>query len=436
MNRFQSWGRFPNADHEVRALRWLDAAVPEAGGKKILPYGLGRSYGDSCLNDGGTLIETSGMNRFILFDEASGILRCEAGVSLDEVLKLIVPKGWFLPTTPGTKFITVGGAIANDIHGKNHHVAGTFGCHVIAFELLRSDGDRLICTPDSNTELFKATIGGLGLTGLITWAEFTLKKVNNAWIEMESIKFEGIEEFLELSEDSDDDWEYTVSWIDCVAQGKGMGRGIFMRGNHSPASVLSRKVHDDPKVTAPFDCPNLMLNSLSIKAFNAVYYGKQRTKKSRTRVHYDPFFYPLDAVNDWNRIYGKRGFFQYQFVIPFKGGLETMNEILRMITASKQGSFLAVIKTFGSKSSPGMMSFPRPGITLALDFPNRGDSTLQLFKELDAVVDAAGGLLYPAKDARMSSEFFQKGYPQWDDFSKFVDPNFSSSFWRRVTKQL
>ncbi len=435
MNRFQSWGRFPNADQEVCALRWLDTAVPESGGKTLLPYGLGRSYGDSCLNDGGTLVETSGMNRFIKFDVEAGTIRCEAGVSLDEVLKLIVPKGWFLPTTPGTKFITVGGAIANDIHGKNHHVAGTFGCHVIGFELLRSDGTRHLCTSESNTDLFKATIGGLGLTGLITWAEFKLKKVSNAWIDMESIKFEGIEEFLELSKSSDKDWEYTVSWIDCVAQGKGMGRGIFMRGNHSPASVLSRKVHDEPRITAPFDCPNLMLNSLSIKAFNTVYYGKQRAKKAKTRVHYDPFFYPLDAVNDWNRIYGKRGFFQYQFVIPFEGGLETMNEILRMITASKQGSFLAVIKTFGAKESPGMMSFPKPGITLALDFPNRGASTLKLFKELDALVDASGGLLYPAKDARMSPTFFQKGYPQWEAFSEFVDPKFSSSFWRRVTSQ-
>jgi len=379
------------------------------------------------------LLETTGLNRFIAFDQKAGILRCEAGVSLDDILKLIVPKGWFLPTTPGTKFITVGGAIANDIHGKNHHVAGTFGCHVKAFELLRSDGSRLKCTSRTNTDLFKATIGGLGLTGLITWAEFRLKKINNAWIEMESIKFEGIEEFLELSNESDSDWEYTVSWIDCVAQGSSMGRGIFMRGNHSPASILSRKVHGDPKLTTPFNCPNIMLNSFSIKAFNTVYYGKQRNKCSRSRVHYDPFFYPLDAVNDWNRIYGNRGFFQYQFVIPFNNGQETMEEILRRITASKQGSFLAVIKTFGEKKSPGMLSFPRPGITLALDFPNRGESTLNLFTELDGIVDAAGGLLYPAKDARMSAEFFQKGYPQWEDFSSFVDPKFSSSFWRRVT---
>ena len=433
MNRFQSWGRFPKAEQDVHAMRWKDANLPDAGKKSVLPFGLGRSYGDSCLNDGESLIETSGLNRFIAFDENAGTLCCEAGVSLDQILKLIVPKGWFLPTTPGTKFITVGGAIATDIHGKNHHCAGTFGCHVKAFELLRSDGTRLRCTPRTNTEYFKATIGGLGLTGLITWAEFRLKKIQNALIEMESIKFEGIGEFLELSKESDDNWEYTVSWIDCVSRGKAFARGIFMRGNHAPASAMSRKVHSDPKLTAPFNCPNMMLNSLSIKAFNTLYYRKQRAKKTRSRTHYDPFFYPLDAVNDWNRIYGNRGFFQYQFVVPFEGGREVMEEILGKITASKQGSFLAVIKTFGDKKSPGMLSFPRPGITLALDFPNRGQFTTHLFDELDGCVEKAGGSVYPAKDARMSAEFFQRSYPNWEAFSQYIDPQFSSSFWRRVT---
>ena len=426
MNRFQSWGRFPKAEQDVHAMRWKDGALPDSGAKSVLPFGLGRSYGDSCLNDGNSLVETSGLNRFIAFDQNVGTLCCEAGVSLDDILKLIVPKGWFLPTTPGTKFITVGGAIANDIHGKNHHIAGTFGCHVKAFELLRSDGSRIRCTPRTNTELYKATIGGLGLTGLITWAEFRLKKIENAWIEMESIKFEGIREFMKLSKESDRDWEYTVSWIDCVSRGKAFARGIFMRGNHAPASVMSRRVHAEPKLTALFDCPNVLLNSLSIKAFNALYYGKQRAKKARTRTHYDPFFYPLDAVNEWNRIYGNRGFFQYQFVVPFDGGVETMENILEKITRSKQGSFLAVIKTFGNKKSPGMLSFPKPGITLALDFPNRGESTMQLFEALDELVESAGGSIYPAKDARMSAELFQNTFPQWEAFSQYIDPQFSS----------
>lgn len=434
MNRFQSWGRYPKADQDVHAFRWKGDSLPETGRKTLLPFGLGRSYGDSCLNHGHALLDTAGLNRFIAFDESRGILQCEAGVTLDEILKLIVPRGWFLPTTPGTKFITLGGAIANDIHGKNHHVAGTFGCHVKAFELLRSDGSRLRCTPRTHADLFKATIGGLGLTGLITWAEFRLRKIDNAWIDSESIKFEGLGEFLELSRASNDDWEYTVSWIDCAARGKSFGRGIFMRGNHAPASVLSRKLHHDPRLRAPFDCPNSMLNAFSIKSFNTLYYQKQRARHVRSRVHYDPFFYPLDAVDDWNRIYGNRGFFQYQCVIPFEDGQEAMEDILGRITASRQGSFLAVIKTFGDKKSPGMLSFPKPGITLALDFPNRGDSTLRLFDELDERVEAANGAVYPAKDARMSAAFFQKAYPRWEAFSSFIDPQFSSSFWRRVTQ--
>lgn len=434
MNSFESWGRYPKVDQEVKHVHWVDDELPDVGNKSLLPFALGRSYGDSCLNDGNVVVGTRGLKRFIEFDEEKGLIRCEAGVSLDEVLKLIVPQGWFLPTTPGTKFVTIGGAIANDIHGKNHHVAGTFGCHVTAFELLRSDNSRTLCTTTSNTDLFEATIGGLGLTGLITWAEFGLKKIDNAWIEMESVKFEGMDEFLALSEEADKKWEYTVSWIDCVTKGKTAGRGIFMGGNHSPASVLSRKVHADPKLMAPVDCPGFLLNKFSIKAFNTLYYNKQRQKKVQTRVHYEPFFYPLDAVNDWNKIYGKRGFFQYQFVIPFENGRDTMNEILKVIINSGQGSFLAVIKTFGSRKSPGMLSFPKPGITLALDFPNRGEKTLELFTQLDAIVERVGGSLYPAKDARMSPELFKKGFPQWEAFSKHIDPKFSSSFWRRVTE--
>ena len=252
---------------------------------------------------------------------------------------------------------------------------------------------------------------------------------------MESVKFEGIAEFLDLSKQSDKEWEYTVSWIDCVAQGESMGRGIFMRGNHSPASVLSRKLHAEPKFKTPFNCPNMLLNPISIKIFNTLYYNRQRTKKALKRVHYDPFFYPLDAIKDWNRIYGNRGFFQYQLVVPFEGGQQAMEEILIRISESRQASFLAVIKTFGAKKSPGMLSFPKPGITLALDFPNRGESTLKLFEELDVIVESVGGLLYPAKDARMSASFFQKSYPQWETFSSSVDPKFSSSFWRRVTNK-
>ena len=400
----------------------------------MLPYGLGRSYGDCCLNDGGALVCTAGMNRLLAFDAETGLIRCEAGACLDDVLKFIVPRGWFLPTTPGTRFITVGGAIANDVHGKNHHRAGTFGRHVRQFELLRSDGGRRICSPQENPEWFAATIGGLGLTGLITWAEFSLRKIGSAMIEMETIKFQNLDEFLQITGESDAQFEHTVAWVDCLARGKRQGRGIFMRGNHAPAGSGPLVAHQPPKLGVPLNFPGVALNALSVRLFNALYHGRVRQRVSRSVLHYGPFFYPLDAINHWNRIYGRHGFFQYQFVLPFSSDAAALRDIFGRVAHSGQGSFLAVLKTLGKLKSPGWMSFPIPGITLALDFPNRGARTLALFDELDRVVLEAGGRFYPAKDARMSAACFLKSYPQWKAFAEFIDPSFSSSFWRRVTK--
>jgi FAD/FMN-containing dehydrogenase len=399
----------------------------------MLPFGLGRSYGDSCLNDGDVLLLTTSLNHIVAFDDEHGLFRCEAGVSLDEVLKVIVPRGWFLPTTPGTKFVTVGGAIANDIHGKNHHRAGTFGCHITQFELLRSDGKRLLCSPLENSAWFAATIGGLGLTGLITWAEFKLRRVANAMIDVESVKFANLDQFFEISAESDRHFEYTVSWLDCLAKGTSLGRGIFMRGNHAGPGIQNLQPHRPPRLRVPIDFPNFALNHYSIKAFNTLYYGRARGSMSRKVMHYDPFFYPLDALNDWNRIYGRRGFFQYQFVVPFTHGHEAMRAVIARIASSGQGSFLAVLKTFGERESPGMLSFPFPGVTLALDFPNNGLETLALFDELDRIVLEAGGRLYPAKDARMPAHAFQEHYPRWREFRHYLDPAFSSSFWQRVS---
>lgn len=434
MNTLESWGRHSRSSHLVRPVFWSTDPLPLAGNRKMLPFGRGRSYGDSCLNDDGILLLTTPLNHMIALDEERGIIRCEAGICLDEVLRIIVPRGWFLPTSPGTKFVTVGGAIANDIHGKNHHRAGTFGCHVTQFELLRSTGERLLCSPDSNSEWFCSTIGGLGLTGLITWAEFRLRRIANAMIEMESIKFGSLDEFLSLSVESDHDFEYTVSWLDCAAKGSSLGRGICMRGNHAGGGIKSLDPHRAPWITVPIEFPNLVLNHYSIKAFNTFYYARQRSRKARAIVHYNGFFYPLDAVNRWNRIYGRRGFFQYQFVLPFSADQRPIREILSRIALSGEGSFLAVLKIFGDAKSPGILSFPRPGLTLTLDFANRGEKTLMLMHALDRVVLDAGGSFYPAKDARMSSEAFESSYPQWRVFSKYKDPGFSSSFWRRVTR--
>lgn len=399
----------------------------------VLPRGMGRSYGDSCLNDGGYLLFTRLLNKFVNFNPDMGILRCESGVTLDEILKVFVPQGWFLPVTPGTKFVTIGGAIANDVHGKNHHKAGTFGSHVICFELERSDGTRMICSKDRNADWYEATIGGLGLTGVILWADIRLKPINGPYIEMESIKFENLDEFFQISQESEAHCEYTVSWLDCL-HNDGV-RGIFMRGNHinKLEKEEMKAVHKNPTWKAfPFDAPSFLLSTVTIKLFNILFYNKQIIRKQRRIVHYDPFFYPLDNVNNWNRMYGKRGFLQWQCVVPVKNNKDAIRTILKEISKSKLGSFLVVLKEFGSIPAHGMLSFPMPGITLALDFPNVGEKLFSLLNKLDDIVCSAGGRIYPAKDARMSGKTFRSSFPKFEEFIKYVDPKLSSSFYRRV----
>lgn len=432
--RYQSWGRYPNAEHHaVKHIYWR-SDLPDLCklDPPLLPFGYGRSYGDSCLNNGGILLDITELRRIISFDAERGLICCESGVTLAEVLDLIVPHGWFLPVTPGTKFVSIGGAIANDVHGKSHHRDGTFGCHVTQFELLRSNGERLLCSPDQNTEMFGATIGGLGLTGVILWAEFKLQSIPSPLIDMERIRFRNLEEFFEITAESQH-YNYTVSWIDCLAQGKNLGRGLFTRGDfYDPPLGVNRAVSAKPIFTMPVDLPGFFINAFTVRAFNEVYYRAQPTKTIRRITGFDPFFYPLDVINDWNRFYGKPGFLQYQCVVPYENDYGPISEIIRRIGQSGQGSPVVVLKTFGEKPSPGMLSFPRPGVTLALDFAFRGKSTLQLLDHLDAVVREVGGAIYPAKDARMSFETFEASFPNWREFARFIDPKFSSSFWRRV----
>lgn len=397
-----------------------------------MPFGLGRSYGDVCLNDGGTLLDTRGLKHFISFDPRTGILDCEAGLALSELMDVLLPKGWFPPVVPGTKHVTIGGAIANDIHGKNHHRAGTFGCHVLGFELLRSSGERLFCSPEKNTDFFRATIGGLGLTGLILWARIQLKRTSSLWIDSEHLAFMDLNGFFELSRDSDESFEYTVAWVDCVSGGGKAGRGIFIRGNTTEDYVQDiKKRKTAATLRVPFDVPSCLLNSSTMGIMNEGYFRLQSAKKMKSRMHYDSFFFPLDCVEDWNRLYGRAGFIQYQFVLP-EGAEKAMAEVFNQITRSGLGSFLAVLKRFGSRPSPGMLSFPKQGITLALDFPNSGRQVFELLRSLDDIVAASGGSVYPAKDARMSAESFRKFFPQWEAFSQYIDPNFSSDFWKRV----
>ena len=430
---FQSWGRYPRVDAELIPLHWAsDFPLPSSSGKSMLPVGLGRSYGDVCLLQDGTLLGSAGLSRLIAFDPQSGLLRCEAGVSLADILDFAVPRGWFLPTTPGTKFVTIGGAIANDVHGKNHHVAGTFGCHVPRFELVRSDGSRLACSETENSEWYRATIGGLGLTGLITWADVQLRPIVSRKINYEGIKFVGIEEFLAISQESAQT-EYTVAWIDCVAQGRNFARGIFMRGSHSSRAeqlVPSSKPH----LTVPIEMPASLLNRFTVGAFNTLYYHRQLSTRKSAVVDYEPFFYPLDSIHHWNRIYGRQGLLQFQCLLPEnRDPAAGTIELLRAISASGLASFLAVIKVFGSVRSPGLLSFPHPGITLALDFPVGRGASFALLHRLGSITLEHGGRMYPAKDALMTPLQFQSFYPQWEEFARYIDPAFSSAFWQRVT---
>lgn len=431
--RAYSWGRYPRVSQAVTTIHDRAAALPIFEGS-ALPHGNGRSYGDSCQNPGGTLLECRGLDRLIAFDPASGRLACEAGVTLGEIIALVLPQGWFLPVTPGTRHVTVGGAIGNDVHGKNHHVAGTFGHHVLSFELLRSNGERRLCRPGEADGWFEASVGGLGLTGLITQAELQLRRVPGSSLEVENIRFGHLEEFFTLSQESTGSHEYTVAWIDCLAHGRNLGRGHFTRANHAVQDADERPAAPRAQRAMPLTPPVSLVNRLSLRPFNALYYWRQVAKRRRHASHLLPFFYPLDSISHWNRMYGPAGFLQYQCVLPPQSANDGIPALLQEIARSGQGSFLAVLKQFGARPSPGMLSFPRPGTTLALDFPNTGEPLAALLQRLDQIVDAAGGAQYPAKDARMTATSFQQAYPRWQDFRRFIDPRFSSGFWRRVTE--
>ena len=430
---YQSWGLVPDGPQRAVSIESCLGTLPHAPGSTFLPFGNGRSYGDSCLNDSGVLLDCRKLNRVIGFDEEHGVICCEAGTLLSDILDIIVPAGWFLPVTPGTKYVTLGGAIANDVHGKNHHVRGTFGSYVRAFELLRSDGERLICTPRENRDWYEATIAGMGLTGLITWAEIKLIPIEGTGIDQETLRFGSLEDFSDLAGASDYAWDYSVAWIDSLASGASLGRGLFIHGNHAAGGE-----HPEPRKGArlaiPFQPPVALINRATLSLFNALYYRRQWSDHSRSCVHYDPFFYPLDGITDWNRLYGPKGLYQHQCVVPTEDGLEAVAEMLERTQRAGIGSFLTVLKMFGDVPSPGLMSFPRPGLTLTLDFANQGAKTLALLEELDAVVRQVGGRVNPYKDARMSAESFQSFFPHWRKLEPFIDPNFSSSFWRRVTR--
>ncbi len=433
MSSIEPWGRYPKVVQTAYYANWQSEVkqICEKIEGSTLAFGNGRSYGDSCLAHSGQVVCTRTLDRCISADWDHGVVRAEAGLLLSEILDLSVERGWFLPVTPGTKFVTLGGAVANDVHGKNHHVAGTFGCHVRCFSIYRSDIGVVECSLQENRELFVATIGGLGLTGIILWVELQLKPIDSSLIDSCNIKFGNLDEFFALSTEYDDKYEYTVAWVDCLASNDNLGRGIYMVGNHATEGPL--ELPAKRKVRVPVDLPFSLVNQWSLRLFNMLYYGKQRSKEQKGRVGYEPFFYPLDTILEWNKIYGKPGFQQYQCVLPGESSRDAMKDILRTIARHNMGSFLAVLKKCGEKPSPGLLSFPLKGVSLALDFPQIDRKITPLFQQLDDIVTQAGGRLYPAKDAHMSGEFFRNAYPQWQQLEKMRDPRLLSHFWRRIT---
>jgi FAD/FMN-containing dehydrogenase len=435
-NKLQSWGNYPQHTQRAHAKYYRDDIFDlwqqlKKNHNHTLAFGNGRSYGDSCLAASNHTIYSRHFNRFIEADWENGIIKVEAGTTIEEVLNLCIHKGWFVPVTPGTKYVTIGGALANDVHGKNHHIHGTFGCNVTKFSLLRSnDNQQIICSLEQNQDLFQATIGGLGLTGIILWVEFKLIKITSSFIDKTIVRFDSLKEFFDISNELDSEYDYTVSWIDCATKSNKIGRGVFFAGNHSKEHNL--QVIDKKKISVPFAPPFSLINRFSLKILNELYFHLH-PKNKKVTSNYNNFFYPLDHLSHWNKAYGKKGFQQYQCVIPKHEAQDAITELLDIISANRAGSFLAVLKNFGNIKSPGILSFPLQGTSLALDFP-QNNCLENLFSKLDQIVFKSKGRLYPAKDAHMSSIHFQSFYPDWKKVEDLRDPALYSHFWKRVTQ--
>jgi decaprenylphospho-beta-D-ribofuranose 2-oxidase len=419
-----NWNNYPVVEADEISFDY-DLDLPQKlNGSVTIPHGNGRCYGDASLS--GRVINTLRFDKILSFDVQQGIITCQSGLLLSDLLQVIVPRGWFLPVTPGTKFITVGGAVASDVHGKNHHVDGSFSRHVKRMAVLTGMG-ALACSKDNNADLFWATCGGMGLTGVILDVTFQLKKIETSFLKQKQIKAENLDEAMVLFAEHSD-YTYSVAWIDCLKTGNQFGRSILILGEHATEKELSGNhskltAKDKSLFSVPFNFPSFVLNQWSVKAFNAMYYAKNYQKVMDSVVHYDGFFYPLDSILNWNRIYGSRGFVQYQFVLPLKQSKDGLKKILGRINKVGMGSFLAVLKLFGEQND--LISFPMEGYTLALDFPMR-PGLLAFLDELDEVVADFGGRIYLSKDARMKKGIFWETYPnakRFKDILKKYDPD-------------
>ncbi|MEM8780701.1 MAG: FAD-binding oxidoreductase [Cyanobacteria bacterium P01_G01_bin.49] len=436
------WGRYPIVKSSIcrpEKIASIATTIQKSKSTSVLARGSGRSYGDAALNPQGITMLAERLNRMLSFDRETGVLCCEAGVTIAEILEVFVPRGWFPPVTPGTKFVTVGGAVASDVHGKNHHVDGSFANHVRFIKLTLASGETVKCSASENSDLFWATVGGMGLTGIITEVSFALQRIETAYINSRNIKANSLAETFALFEEFEPQYQYSVAWIDCLASGNGLGRSILMLGNHARINELNSqpeplKLKPKPKLKVPFDFPAALLNRHTMGIFNNLYYGKQRSRDIKAIADYDSFFYPLDSIQDWNRLYGKKGFIQYQCVFPTDVSQEALTKVLQMCSQQGWGSFLAVLKRFGSQS--GWLSFPMPGYTLTLDMPVKS-GLWQFLNLLDEVVISYGGRVYLAKDARLSADSFRQMYPkfpQWLEVKSQVDPDnrFSSALSQRL----
>ena len=442
--RLGAWSNFPVQDclavrpEKVDELR----RIPTSGAlPNYISRGMGSGYGDAGLNESSGVILHERLGRLLEFDDATGLLRAEGGACFADVIKTFLPRGWFLPVTPGTKFVSVGGAIAADVHGKNHHCDGSIARYVKDIELLTGTGEVVHCSPEQNADAFWATVGGMGLTGAILSAELQLRKVESGYINVRYQRARNLDQALELFAAGDRDNRFSVAWIDCLSSGESFGRSVLMRGDHAPLKSLSARAADAPlapppkrRKGVPFFMPSFVLNPWSVKAFNALFYRRHYDRDAE--VDYDSYFYPLDSVANWNRMYGRRGYLQYQVVLPTPSVRAGLIELLDKLVASRRASFLAVLKALGPASG-GLLSFPVPGFTLALDLAYSGPDVLEFLRGLDEVVLAHGGRVYLAKDTCMKPESFRQMYPalpRFQEVKRRLDPNdrFSSSQARRL----
>lgn len=411
--QLKSWGQHPKVKHKIYTFykeQQLTTLLKE--NKEFITFGNGRSYGDSALNK--HIIHTNNFKHFISFNEKKGILHCQSGVLISDIIKTFVSKGWFLKITPGTKLITIGGAIASDVHGKNHHTEGCFSTCVEELNIMLADGKTKKCSKNKNKELFHATCGGMGLTGIILDAKISLKKINSKFINQTTIKTNNLKETFDLFKKYATT-EYSSAWIDCLAKDKEIGKSLFIMGKFSEDGDLSFK--EQKNLNIPLNLPSFIVNHFSIKFFNWLYYNKNSNKISKKKSDIDSFFYPLDKVKNWNRIYGKKGFIQYQFILPESVGYAGIKEILTIVSKKQKASFLAVLKLYG-ETNENYLSFPMKGYSLAIDF-KIDDSIFDFLNNLDEIVIKYNGRVYLTKDARVSKKIFEQGYSKIDLFRKF-----------------